>query len=205
MIARLNAPLLARLQRLSRLPYRVLDRSIYRLLLEWHGVACADGVSLLGAPIITRHAGSTIRIGRNVVLCSRSADTALGVAHPVIIRTLSPDARIEVGDDAGLSGTTICAATSVSIGAECLIGADVSIVDTDFHPLAPTGRRYSREGIAHFPVAIGRNVFIGTGSRILKGAQIGDDTVIGAGSVVTGTIPAGVIAAGNPCRVLRKL
>ncbi len=55
------------------------------------------------------------------------------------------------------------------------------------------------------PVEIGDNVFVGMGARILKGARIGDDAVIGAGSVVTGEIPAGVVAAGNPARVVREL
>lgn len=54
-------------------------------------------------------------------------------------------------------------------------------------------------------VVIGRNVFVGTGSIILKGTVIGDNTVIGAGSVVSGTIPADVIAGGNPCRVIKSL
>jgi maltose O-acetyltransferase len=55
------------------------------------------------------------------------------------------------------------------------------------------------------PVHIGRDVFIGARTVVLKGSRIGDGTVIGAGSVVSGDIPAGVIAAGNPCRVVRRL
>jgi maltose O-acetyltransferase len=55
------------------------------------------------------------------------------------------------------------------------------------------------------PVEIGDNVFVGMGVKILKGSTIGDDSVIGAGAVVTGDIPAGVVAAGNPARVIREL
>ena len=55
------------------------------------------------------------------------------------------------------------------------------------------------------PVHLGENVFVGDGTRILKGVTIGADSVVGAGSVVTRSIPAGVIAAGNPARVVREL
>lgn len=55
------------------------------------------------------------------------------------------------------------------------------------------------------PVEIGDNVFVGMGARILQGTTIGSDSVIGAGAVVTGSIPAGVVAAGNPARVIRDL
>ena len=55
------------------------------------------------------------------------------------------------------------------------------------------------------PITIGNRVWIGGGSTILGGVTIGDNSVIGAGSVVTKSIPSGVIAAGNPCRVIRKI
>ncbi len=55
------------------------------------------------------------------------------------------------------------------------------------------------------PVHLDENVFIGDGARILKGVTIGSDSVVGAGSVVTRSVPAGVIAAGNPARVVREL
>ena len=55
------------------------------------------------------------------------------------------------------------------------------------------------------PVDIGENVFVGMSVKILKGVTIGADSVIGAGAVVSASIPAGVIAAGNPARIVREL
>ena len=91
----------------------------------------------------------------------------------------------------------------IRIGADGLLGSGVEILDSDFHELHPARRRGGRPAMA--PVDIGPNVFVGNGVRILKGVEIGAHSVIGAGSVVTGSIPEGVIAAGNPARVIREL
>ena len=170
------------------------------------GAEIAPGAILNGWPIITTAPNSSIAIGARFVATSMSRFTALGVRHPVVIRTLAPGAKITIGDDVGLSGTTICAVQSVTIGKDCLFGADVTIVDTDFHPLAPEGRRYAPiEAAASRPCVIGDNVFIGGGTYILKGSEIGDNSVIGSNSVVTGKIPANCIAARNPAKLSRAL
>lgn len=170
-----------------------------------HGVELGRAVTFYGCPVVCRVPDSTITIGDGVALCSRSRDTALGVNHPVVLRTLEPKARIVIGKNVGISGGSICAAVEVVIGEGTLLGANVTIADTDFHPVSSLARRYDNSGIATAPVAIGKNVFIGTGAIILKGVTIGDNSVIGAGSVVTRSIPSNSIAAGNPCRVLKPL
>lgn len=171
------------------------------------GVSASSNVIYYGKPIVSIAEGSKIEIGENCVICSDPEVTDLGVAHPVVMRTLRPGASIVIGRDTGISGGAICAAVRVKIGNECLIGANVVIADTDFHPLNPAGRRYSRNPleISAEPVEIGDNVFIGTGTIILKGVTIGKNCVIGAGSVVTKNVPPDSIAAGNPAKVLRSL
>jgi len=162
-------------------------------------------VHALGMPVISIYPGSECRLGSNISLVSVSFATDLGVNHPVVLRTLRPGARIDIGDRVGISGGSICAAAGVSIGPETLIGANVTIADTDFHSLRPQRRVGRREVEPGRPVTIGRRVFIGTNSIILKGVTIGHNTVIGAGSVVTTDIPENVVAAGNPCRPIRTL
>lgn len=114
-------------------------------------------------------------------------------------------ARIEVGDRTEFNNNLMikCEGAGIRIGADGLFGAHVEIFDSDFHDLHPDRRKTGTPKLA--PVEIGDNVFVGMGARILKGATIGSDSVIGAGAVVTGSIPAGVIAAGNPARVIREL
>jgi acetyltransferase-like isoleucine patch superfamily enzyme len=148
------------------------------------------------------------RFGRNWKMFPNKAYASrllAQVSHPVILRALAPGAHILIGDDTGLSGTTICAASSIEIGQGCLMGADVMIVDTDFHPLAPEGRRYAQVGAATAPVRIGNNVFLGARTVVLKGVTIGDNTVVGAGSVVTKDLPENVLAGGNPAHIIRPL
>lgn len=171
------------------------------------GVDIPESARIQGRPIVSMTPGSRIQIGARCVLCSDSRMNALGVNHPVVLRTMRAGAEIVIGDDTGMSGGTICAMKSVRIGAGCLIGANVTLADTDFHSLNPVNRRYNvaQAEIAASPIVIENNVFIGAGAFILKGVTIGRNSVIGAGAVVTRDVPANAIAAGNPARVVKDL
>lgn len=172
--------------------------------LKTAGVRYGRGLRLYGVPVVAVAQGSSLTLGNSVVLCSLSEFTALGVNHAVVLRTLLPGAKLLIGNNVGISGGTLCAAVHVEVGDGTMLGANVTIADTDFHPVASPERRYAPLSEAeHAPVIIGKNVFIGTGSIVLKGVTIGDNAVIGAGSVVTKDVPAGAIAAGNPARILR--
>ena len=97
---------------------------------------------------------------------------------------------------------TILDVGKVTIGENVLLAPNVSIY-TAGHPVHPAARQSGYEyGI---PVTIGNNVWIGGNVVITPGVHIGDNVVIGAGSVVTKDIPANVVAAGNPCRVIRRI
>lgn len=163
------------------------------------GVVLGKDVRFYGMPIVRLAKGSSIRLGDRVVLCSDSRFTDLGVNHPVVLRTLRPNAEIVIGNDCGISGGAICAAVRVVMGNECLIGANVTIVDTDFHPIKPAGRRFNNnpEDIGAAPVCISGNVFIGTGVVILKGVNIGINSVIGAMAVVSKSVSSNSVYTGR--------
>ncbi|WP_461008365.1 sugar O-acetyltransferase [Streptomyces capparidis] len=90
----------------------------------------------------------------------------------------------------------------IRIGRDCQIGPNVQLL-TPTHPLEPGPRRDKLE--AARPITIGDNVWLGGGVIVLPGVTIGDDSVIGAGAVVTRDVPAGVVAVGNPARVVRSV
>lgn len=111
--------------------------------------------------------------------------------------------HIEVGKNFFANyNCTIIDVAKVVIGDNCQIAPNVSIY-TAGHPVHPVARNSAYEyGIE---VTIGDNVWIGGNTVILPGVHIGSNTVIGAGSVVTHDIPDWVVAAGNPCKVIRKI
>jgi len=92
--------------------------------------------------------------------------------------------------------------THIYIGDSTMLGPNV-VIATAGHPIDPELR--SRGLQYNLPVRIGRNCWLGAGVIVMPGVTIGDNTVIGAGSIVTKDIPSGVVAVGNPCRVLREV
>ena len=107
-----------------------------------------------------------------------------------------------LGDDVFLNtGCVILDCTRVEIGAKTLIGPAVQIYTAE-HPLDPELRATASETAR--PVILGRNVWIGGGAILLPGVTVGDDAIVGAGSVVTKDIPAGCVAVGNPATVVKQ-
>ncbi len=92
--------------------------------------------------------------------------------------------------------------THIYVGDYTMIGPNV-VLATAGHPILPELREKAYQ--FNMPVHIGRNCWLGAGVIVLPGVTIGDNTVIGAGSVVTKDIPSNVVAVGNPCRVLREI
>lgn len=92
--------------------------------------------------------------------------------------------------------------THIYVGDYTMIGPNVTIASAG-HPLAPELRKLGLQ--YNMPVRIGKNCWLGAGVILVPGVSVGDNTVIGAGSIVTKDLPANVIAVGNPCRVLRSI
>lgn len=92
--------------------------------------------------------------------------------------------------------------THIYVGDYTMLGPNV-VIATAGHPILPELREQAYQ--YNMPVRIGKNCWLGAGVIVLPGVSIGDNTVVGAGSVVTKDLPANVVAVGNPCRVLREI
>jgi acetyltransferase-like isoleucine patch superfamily enzyme len=184
---------------------RLLSWPLTRILFALAGVPWGRGWKFYGVPILQKHRRSTMIIGDHLELRSIPHSNALGPFHPVILSTRRPGARLVIGRGFGMTGGTICAEESITIGDQVWVGGNCTITDTDFHPLRLEDRLARPLDGATAPVVIEDGVFIGMQSLILKGVTIGSRSVIGAGSVVTRSIPPGVMAGGNPARVIRPL
>ena len=119
------------------------------------------------------------------------------------IEAASPASLVRVGDRCAFNNTVTLRSEGpgIDVGADTLFGTDVQVFDSDFHGFHPSRRHGGHARMAE--VRIGRNAWLGSNVIVLRGVTIGDDTVVGAGSVVSRSLPAGVIAAGNPARVVR--
>ncbi len=176
-----------------------------RLLFYFNHISWGKDWRLFGVPIIQKHRKSTMSFGAGLGLRSLTRSNPLGPNHPVILCTWSANSLLEIGLNFAMTGGALCAAEKIVIGNYVNVGANTTIIDTDFHPLDPELRRITPQAAETSPVLIEDDVFIGMNCLILKGVTIGKNTVVGAGSVVTHDLPSNVIAAGNPAKVLREL
>lgn len=143
-----------------------------------------------------------VEIGASVMLGYRPAPR-IGCGE-ILLQARGHRSSISIGAHTLMSNNiTIISMKSVDIGEGCQIGDMVSLMDCDFHEIEPSTRNKSHGHID--PVVIGNNCWLGSRVMVLKGVTIGDNSVIAAGSVVTRSLPANVIAGGIPAKVIRQL
>ena len=145
-----------------------------------------------------RRNGSVIKIGKNAKFNYSNWSNHIGLNHRCIISTMSSDAELVIGDNLGMSSSTITCFKKIEIGNKVRIGANCVIADGDFHLDDP------RIGEPK-PIKIEDNVWLGYGVIVMKGVTIGENSIIGMNSIVTKDIPANSIAAGSPAKVIKTL
>jgi len=161
------------------------------------GIKIGKGVRFYGMPFIQKAKLATVLIGKQSSFRSNATSNLIGINRPCIISAHSK-ARLVIGEKCGFSGTVIGCFKEIIIEDNVRCGANTTITDSDWHLADP------RSG-APSSIHIHSNVWLGEGSYVLKGVTIGENSLIGAGSIVTKDIPANVIAAGNPCRVIKSI
>lgn len=167
-------------------------------------VQIGEQLRLKGRPIFAIEPNAFMAIGRNVTFTSDVAGNLAGIFKPCSV-AVQTEARLSIGDRCGFSGVSIFCAEEILIGNDLTCGVNVCIWDTDFHPLDAAARRANdRNAIKTRPIRIGNDVFLGANCLVLKGAMIGDRSVLAAGSIVTGTIPPDEIWGGNPAKFLKR-
>lgn len=176
---------------------------INRMILKSHGVVFGKNLQIPGK-VLWLIRGARITIGDNFYLSSGNGVNPIASNLQADVY-VEPGANLTIGNNVGMSSTRLWIHESARIGNNVKIGGCVLITDTDAHPMDYMARRSSNEGTKSAPVVIEDDVWIGAHCIILKGVTIGARSVIGAGSVVTKSIPADCVAAGNPCRVIKSL
>ncbi len=178
--------------------------ALARLVGRWWGVDIGKRCRFYGMPIFRRMPGSRILIGDDCQFRSATWSNMVGINRPCILSTFRSTAVIEIGKGGGFSGTAIGCADRITLGERVMCGGNVSICDTDWHSLDWRERAADVPPVIE-PVVIEDDVWLGMNVTVLKGVHIGARTVVGAGSLVTKDLPADVIAAGQPAKVIREL
>ena len=159
-------------------------------MIRWAGGECGKGLLVESGVRFRKGLHLGVKIGARVLL---GKDTTIDCAR---------GAELNIGNNVTLTqGVFIAAESRVTIGDDTLIGEYCSVRDAD-HGIV-CGARINGQPMASAPITIGIDVWIGRGCAVLKNASIGDGAVIGANSVVKGTIEANMIAAGAPARIIR--
>ena len=186
------------LDRSSLIWVQKVSTFLMRLEMKRRGITYGKHVSFWGRTYFRRKYRSSIVIGNNCRFRSHLLSNYIGLNRPCLVATMARGAEVSIGDGTGLSGTVICAASSIRIGKNVLCGGNTLITDFDWHEV--TGVRNEPA-----PIIIEDRVWLGVNVTILKGVTIGTESVVGANSTVCRSIPPRCIAAGNPCKVLRKI
>jgi acetyltransferase-like isoleucine patch superfamily enzyme len=207
-VKRLKADLNGELYRKFR-AYRLRGISLRSTIISrWNGwlkgITIGKNTKFYGVPYFNRFPQSTVQIGENCTINSNFIYNLIGINRRTIIATFTGSSKIIIGNNVGLSGTSITASKEVIIGNNVLCGANTTITDFDWHPLA-ADMRHETGASESSPVIIEDNVWLGLNVTVLKGVRIGKNSIIGADSLVVKDIPPNVVAGGVPCKVLRSL
>lgn len=190
-----------------------MNSNWFKAVLRLTKVKYGKNLLLKGIPVIFNKRGAELTIGDGVTIKSSFLSNLVGLYSRAIIVTRAPGAYIHIGNNVGISGATIYARKGIEIGDNTAIGGNVKILDNDFHPIEAEKRNNlmndphggDSDLIPAREIRIGKNCFIGCNAIILKGSELGDGCVVGAGAVVAGKFEDNCVIAGNPAQVVRRL
>ena len=180
--------------------YTPLGKSIFYI----NGAVIDSGLKVFGNINVHITRRGIVHIGKNCTINSGNYNL-IGRQQKSIFWV---EGKLTIGDNLGMSCSAIICNHEIEIGNNVIIGGNTVIYDTDFHSLNPVVRVSKIEDKLNAKwgkVSIGNNVFIGAHTTILKGVRVGDNSIIGACSVVTKDIPTNEIWGGNPAKYLSKI
>lgn len=193
------------IRRTKRFTSNIIDLLKCHYILKGNKVSFST-IKTSGSPYVNVFKNGNFSIGKNFSMHNTIDGNPIG-SYSKCTFVVYPNCSIEIGDNVGISQTALIAMADIKISNNVKIGGGTYIYTSDFHSL-DAAVRCSKEDTKQrkcAPVIINNNVFIGAHCIILKGVTIGSNSIIGAGSIVTKSIPPGEIWAGNPAHFIRKV
>lgn len=156
--------------------------------------------------LLTKSQNGKLIIGNDFKCNNKIKSNSIGLIQPCVFNISISGSKIIIGNNVGISGSSINATTTITIEDNVLIGSGCLISDTDSHPLLWEDRLCNNnDKTSKAPITIKKNAFIGARSIILKGVTIGEGAVVGAGSVVSKDVPPFSVVCGNPAKIVKTL
>lgn len=191
------------LKKLLFFPQKSLFFVVNRIILKMQNVDYGHKLKINGFLFVRNH--GRITIGDNCTINSSFSSNPVGGPYKTSI-AVDTNATLTIGNNVGISGTAIMCNKQISIEDNVMIGSGCCIYDSDFHSIQYKARISSKDtGFEKRAVKIREGAFIGARAIVLKGVEIGKHSVVGAGSVVTKSIPMNEIWAGNPSRKMKEI
>lgn len=156
---------------------------------------------------LVRRGNGQLTIGDKVKINSSLTSNPVGLTTRTLFY-IEMNGFVSIGNNVGISNSLFYAKTGILIEDDVLIGGGCQILDNDFHGLSYTERVINQDTILPIPsgkITIKKGAFIGASCIILKGVTIGEKSILGAGSVLSKSIPDFEIWAGNPARFIKKI
>lgn len=192
-------------RRLLMFPILGINQLMCKFLLYVNNVKHTS-FSSHGTPFISVAYGGFFSVGRNLEIRNTLSSNPIGRSQKCIF-VVHKGAHLTIGDNVGISQAAIICHMNISIGNHVKIGGGVCIYDSDFHSLDPNVRQGpdDKRNKINSPVVIKSNAFIGTNTTILKGVTIGENSIIGACSLVGKDVPDNEIWGGNPAKFIKSI
>ena len=194
-------------KKIRRNLYLIYTRFIVWVKFKFNNVKVGRGMRSFGIPLVDVWIGSSFTIGDNFLMNNGKLFNAIGRQQSCCF-IVQRNGVLKIGNNVGISDTAIVCYKSITINDNVTIGGNVVIYDTDFHSLNKEHRQnmaVDMQNTKCAPVIIEKDAFIGAHSTILKGVTIGEGAIVGAGSVVTKSIPKNEIWAGNPAKFIKSV
>lgn len=180
-----------------------LNKKISLVLLKSKKITVGEGCQIRGNVWIlgTRN----VHIGNGVILNSGMKNNPIGGESQLIFRTIG-NGKIIIGNHVGISNSALVAFEQIVIEDNVIMGGGCKVYDGDFHAINPKARMCKNDNNFKIEsITIKKGAFIGAHCIILKGVSIGENSIIGAGSIVSKDVPANEVWAGNPAKFIKKV
>lgn len=195
------------IRQLKSILFCKLSSFVTKLIFIFNGINWENGLTSSGTPYIHISTKGNCTIGNNLNLGNWSRNSASGLHGKCKIEVRN-GAVLTIGNNVGMTATTIICRNKITIMDNVMIGVGTHIYDTNFHNINPIDRIIKgdcQETVKTDPIIIHKNAFIGAFSIILKGVTIGQNSVIAAGSVVVKSIPNNQMWGGNPAKFIKYI